>query len=82
VKYDPVRRAAAFAVPNDPFYSRQWGLRSPIAGINAETAWTLQPSTHGRGRGGRHRHPPHPDLEGRVLRAALRCRSRDGDATT
>lgn len=65
---DPVRRAYAQAVPNDPLYSQQWSLHDPLAGINIETAWALQPSA-----------PnitvavvdtgilPHPDLVGRVL---------------
>ncbi len=86
VRYaDPVRRASAFAAPNDPFYARQWGLQSPSAGINVETAWTLQPTTHGltvavvdTGI------LPHPDLVGRVLPGydfiSDPDRARDGDA--
>lgn len=65
---DPVRKARAFAAPNDPYYSAQWSLIGNVAGINADTAWTLQPSAAGvtvavvdTGI------LPHPDLEGRVL---------------
>ena len=65
---DPVRRVQAFAAPNDPLYSKQWSLHDGIAGINAETAWTLQPSAStvtvavvDTGI------LPHPDLDGRVL---------------
>jgi serine protease len=65
---DPVRRAYPQAAPNDPYYAAQWSLNSTLAGINVETAWTLQPNA-----------PaitvavidtgilPHPDLVGRVL---------------
>ncbi len=86
VKYaDPVRRATAFAVPNDPMFPLQWGLFSPTAGVNAETAWTLQPSTHDltvavvdSGI------LPHPDLDGRVLPGydfiSDPGRARDGNA--
>ena len=65
---DPVRVAHAFAAPNDPYYAAQWSLTGSVAGINADTAWTLQPSAAGvtvavvdTGI------LPHPDLEGRVL---------------
>ena len=44
---DPVKRARTFAVPNDPLYSEQWSMHGTVAGINVETAWALQPSTHG-----------------------------------
>ncbi len=86
VRYaDPVRRASAFAAPNDPYFSRQWGLRGATAGINAETAWALQPGTHGltvavvdTGI------LPHPDLAGRVLPGydfiSDAGRARDGNA--
>ena len=86
VKYaDPVRRAAAFAVPNDPMFPLQWSLFSAKAGVNAETAWTLQPSTHDivvavvdTGI------LPHPDLDGRVLPGydfiSDAGRARDGNA--
>ena len=82
---DPVRRAHAFAVPNDPYYSQQWSLNGSVAGINAETAWTLQPSAASvtvavvdTGI------LPHPDLEGRVLPGydfiSDADRARDGNA--
>lgn len=65
---DPVRRAYPKAAPNDPLYGQQWALNGAIAGINIETAWTLQPSAAGitvavidTGI------LPHPDLVGRVL---------------
>lgn len=69
VRYaDPVRRAYAQAAPNDPFYSRQWSLNDAVSGINAESAWSLQPSATGitvavvdTGI------LPHPDLVGRLL---------------
>jgi serine protease len=81
---DPVRRAQAFAAPNDPYYSAQWSLVGSVAGINAETAWTLQPAAAGvtvavvdTGI------LPHPDLDGRVLPGydfiADAARARDGD---
>ncbi|MEO8755284.1 MAG: S8 family peptidase, partial [Casimicrobiaceae bacterium] len=82
---DPVRHVTAQAAPNDPFYSRQWYLTSALAGINVETAWTLQPTS-----------PnivvavidtgilPHPDLVGRVLPGydfiSDPNRARDGNA--
>jgi serine protease len=82
---DPVRKAHAFAAPNDPYYSAQWSLIGEAAGINAQTAWTLQPAAAGvtvavvdTGI------LPHPDLEGRVLPGydfiADASRARDGDA--
>ena len=82
---DPVRRVYPQAAPNDPYYGAQWSLRSPVAGINAETAWELQPGA-----------PnvtvavidtgilPHPDLVGRVLPGydfiSDPGRARDGNA--
>ncbi|MCC6868020.1 MAG: S8 family peptidase [Burkholderiales bacterium] len=86
VRYaDPVRRVTAFAAPDDPYYPLQWGLHNPVAGVNAETAWTLQPDLHGitvavvdTGI------LPHPDLVGRVLPGydfiSDPGRARDGDA--
>ncbi len=82
---DPVRRATAQAAPDDPFYSRQWYLNSALAGINIETAWTLQPNASNivvavidTGI------LPHPDLEGRVLPGydfiSDPSRARDGNA--
>lgn len=81
---DPVRPVRPAAVPNDPYFPLQWGLRGS-AGINAETAWTLQPSAHGltvavvdTGI------LPHPDLDGRVLPGydfiSDPGRARDGNA--
>jgi hypothetical protein len=32
---DPVRRATAKLVPNDPKYNEQWALSDPVGGINA-----------------------------------------------
>ena len=82
---DPVRKARAFAAPNDPYYSSQWSLIGTVAGINAETAWALQPGADGvtvavvdTGI------LPHPDLAGRVLPGydfiSDAGRARDGDA--
>jgi len=82
---DPVRRAFASAAPNDPYWSQQWSLNGGTAGINVETAWQLQPSTHGltvavvdTGI------LPHPDLDGRVLPGydfiSDPDRARDGNA--
>ena len=65
---DPVKRAFASAAPNDPFYPQQWSLNDPLAGVNAEAAWTVQPDSSSvvvavvdTGI------LPHPDLAGRVL---------------
>nr|MBA3777534.1 S8 family peptidase [Betaproteobacteria bacterium] len=65
---DSVKRVFRKAAPNDPLYSRQWSLTSPVAGINAEVAWQIQPNANNvtiavidTGI------LPHPDLEGRVL---------------
>jgi serine protease len=82
---DPVRKARAFAAPNDPYYAAQWSLIGDVAGINAQTAWTLQPDAAGvtvavvdTGI------LPHPDLEGRVLPGydfiTDAGRARDGNA--
>jgi serine protease len=82
---DPVKRAVATAAPNDPLYPRQWSLSDPLSGVNAESAWTLQPSSSSivvavidTGI------LPHPDLEGRVLAGydfiSDPGSARDGDA--
>ena len=82
---DPVRRATAFAAPNDPYYPQQWSLNDSLSGINAEAAWTLQPNSSSvvvavvdTGI------LPHPDLDGRVLAGydfiSDPSRARDGDA--
>lgn len=39
---DPVRRATAKLVPNDPSYAQQWALSDAIGGINAPAGWDLQ----------------------------------------
>ncbi len=82
---DPVRRAFPMAAPNDPYYSQQWSLSDPLSGVNAETAWTLQPDSSSivvavvdTGI------LPHPDLVGRVLDGydfiTDPARARDGNA--
>jgi serine protease len=38
---DPVRRATAKLVPNDPDYNQQWALSDPIGGIDAPAGWDL-----------------------------------------
>lgn len=65
---DPVRRARAMRVPNDPMFASQWALTDPVSGIDAPAAWSVQTGD-----------PsmtvavvdtgilPHPDLDGRVL---------------
>ena len=82
---DPVRHAYAFAAPNDPFYAQQWALHDPLSGVDAETAWALQPDSSSvvvavvdTGI------LPHPDLQGRVLSGydfiSDPVRARDGNA--
>jgi len=82
---DPVKRAFAFAAPNDPYYPQQWSLNNPLSGVNAEAAWALQPDSSSvvvavvdTGI------LPHPDLQGRVLAGydfiSDPDRARDGDA--
>jgi len=82
---DPVKRAFAMAVPNDPFYPQQWSLNNALSGVNAEAAWAAQPNSIGvvvavvdTGI------VPHPDLEGRVLPGfdfiSDPLSARDGDA--
>ena len=39
---DPVRRATAKLVPNDPKYNEQWSLSDAVGGVNAPAAWDLQ----------------------------------------
>ena len=39
---DPVRRATAKLIPNDPSYVQQWALSDPVGGIDAPAAWDLQ----------------------------------------
>jgi len=81
---DSVKRYFRQAAPNDPLYPLQWSLTSPLAGINAEVAWQLQPNANNvtiavvdTGI------LPHPDLEGRVLAGydfiSDPERARDGD---
>jgi serine protease len=42
VRYaDPVRRAHALRVPNDPMFVQQWSLADPVGGIDAPAAWDL-----------------------------------------
>jgi len=36
---EPNARYHALAVPNDPHYSKQWGLREAAGGLNIEGAW-------------------------------------------
>lgn len=38
---DPVRRAKAKLVPNDPSYGQQWALSDTIGGIDAPVGWDL-----------------------------------------
>ncbi|HQR11857.1 MAG TPA: S8 family peptidase [Casimicrobiaceae bacterium] len=82
---DPVRQAFAFSAANDPYYPQQWGLNDPLSGVNAETAWALQPDSSSvvvavvdTGI------LPHPDLVGRVLPGydfiSDPARARDGNA--
>jgi serine protease len=82
---DAVRWMRPAAAPNDPLFGAQWALRSGVAGINAETAWELQPSAAGvtvavvdTGI------LPHPDMTGRVLPGydfiSDPGRARDGNA--
>ncbi len=64
---EPNTRQWAAAVPNDPQYNRQWGLREAIGGLNIEPAWD-----HSLGEGvviaildtGR---TMHPDLDAKTL---------------
>ena len=39
---DPVRRATAKLVPNDPKYPQQWSLSDPVGGVDAPAGWDLQ----------------------------------------
>jgi serine protease len=39
---DPVRRATAMLVPNDPKYNQQWALSDPVGGVNAPPGWDLE----------------------------------------
>jgi serine protease len=82
---DPVRQAFALSAANDPYYPQQWGLSDPLSGVNAETAWELQPDSSSvvvavvdTGI------LPHPDLTGRVLPGydfiTDPARARDGNA--
>ncbi|MEO8459968.1 MAG: S8 family serine peptidase [Dokdonella sp.] len=41
VSIEPNARAYANAVPSDPYYSSQWGLRETTGGINVESAWDV-----------------------------------------
>jgi serine protease len=38
---DPVTRATAKLVPNDPSYGQQWALSDPVGGIDAPAGWDL-----------------------------------------
>jgi len=65
---DPVRRAVAKLIPNDPSFASQWALTDPVGGINAPTAWDVQLGSAGvtvavidTGI------TSHPELAGRVL---------------
>ncbi|HEY2863443.1 MAG TPA: S8 family serine peptidase [Casimicrobiaceae bacterium] len=65
---DPVRRATAKLMPNDPKYAQQWALADPVGGINAPAGWDLQTGIAGTvvavidtGI------TQHPELAGRVL---------------
>ena len=64
---EPDIHVTASLVPNDPYFSQQWGLFSAAAGINAQDAWDI---TQGAGAviavadtG----YVPHPDLNGNLL---------------
>lgn len=39
VSIEPNARLYPTAVPNDPYYTSQWGLREATGGINIESAW-------------------------------------------
>ncbi|MFZ2235843.1 MAG: S8 family serine peptidase [Dokdonella sp.] len=41
VSIEPNARAYPTAVPNDPYYSSQWGLWEPTGGMNVESAWDV-----------------------------------------
>ncbi|KZY96491.1 hypothetical protein A3746_10460 [Oleibacter sp. HI0075] len=64
---EPDIQVQASLVPNDPYFSQQWGLFSAAAGINAQDAWDI---TQGAGAviavadtG----YVPHPDLNDNLL---------------
>jgi serine protease len=69
VRYaDPVRRAHALRVPNDPMFAQQWSLADPVGGIDAPAAWDLATGDASitvavvdTGI------QPHPDLDDRLL---------------
>ncbi|MGH8850305.1 MAG: S8 family peptidase [Casimicrobiaceae bacterium] len=65
---DPVRRATAKLVPNDPDYVQQWALSDAVGGVDAAAGWDLQTGASSTvvavidtGI------TPHPELAGRVL---------------
>ena len=64
---EPVGRAVALRVPDDPGFVKQWGLSNVVSGINAPAAWNVTtgaPVTVAVIDTGI---LPHPDLAGKIL---------------
>lgn len=80
---EPDIHVTASLVPNDPYFSQQWGLFSAAAGINAQDAWDITQGTGAVIAVADTGYVPHPDLNNNLLPGydmiSSSSSARDGD---
>lgn len=80
---EPDIHITASLVPNDPYFSQQWGLFSAAAGINAQDAWDITQGTGAVIAVADTGYVPHPDLNNNLLPGydmiSSSSSARDGD---
>jgi len=80
---EPDIHVTASLVPNDPYFSQQWGLFSAAAGINAQDAWDITQGSGAVIAVADTGYVPHPDLNNNLLPGydmiSSSSSARDGD---